>query len=132
MKPEVESESRRRSAVDHVSEEIRSLIRSRRLTVGDVLPSETDVAPMYGASRNTMREAMRVLRAYGIVESRPKIGAVITDWRGAAIMDAFSFALDVSAESFRVIQGFRRLIEVNLADRLISLLDESSSTRSPR
>lgn len=118
--PPVADGSGREAAVDQVVGKIRSLIRARRLTIGDALPSEVDLAHMFGASRNTTREAMRVLRAYGIVESRPKIGAVITDRRSAAMMDAFSFALDISADTFRDVQGFRRLIEINLADELIS------------
>jgi GntR family transcriptional repressor for pyruvate dehydrogenase complex len=58
------------------------------------------------------------------VESRQKVGAVITDRRNAAMMDAFSFAIEISAETFQDIQGFRRLIEVNLADALVSNIDE--------
>ncbi|MBA1914608.1 FadR family transcriptional regulator, partial [Escherichia coli] len=81
--------------------------------LGDALPSEAELASMFGASRNTVREAIRILKAYGIVESRQKVGAVITDRRQQALMDLFSFAIDISAESFLDIQGFRRLIEVN-------------------
>jgi DNA-binding FadR family transcriptional regulator len=104
--------------------QIRDLIRERGLKVGDVLPSEVGIAEMFGASRNTAREAIRVLRTYGIVESRQKVGAVITDRRNAAMMDAFSFAIEISAEAFQDIQGFRRLIEVNLADALVTNIDE--------
>jgi DNA-binding FadR family transcriptional regulator len=109
----------RGSAVDAVVDEIRSMIRDRGLTVGDALPSEIELAVMFGASRNTVREAIRTLKAYGVVESRQKVGAVLTDRRQAAVMDLFSFAIDVSAETFRDIQGFRRLIEMNLGDALI-------------
>jgi DNA-binding FadR family transcriptional regulator len=104
--------------------QIRDLIRERGLKVGDVLPSEVGIAEMFGASRNTAREAIRVLRTYGIVESRQKVGAVITDRRNAAMMDAFSFAIGISTEAFQDIQGFRRLIEVNLADALVANIDE--------
>lgn len=115
----------RGSAVDHVVDAVRTLIRERGLTVGDVLPSELDLGAMFGASRNTVREAIRILRAYGIVESRKKVGAVITDRRQAAVMDVFSFAIDLSADTFRDVQGFRRLIEVNLADRVIGRIEAS-------
>ena len=109
----------RGSAVDQVIDRIRALMRDRALSVGDVLPSELELAAMFGSSRNTVREAIRTLRAYGIVESRQKVGAVITDRREAAVMDVFSFAIDISAETFRDVQGFRRLIEMNLGDRIV-------------
>ena len=41
-------------------------------------------------------------------------------------MDVFSFAIDISAETFRDVQGFRRLIEVNLGDTLIGRVREET------
>ena len=43
----------RRSAVDLAVEQIRTLIDTRGMRVGDVLPSEKDLASMFGTSRNT-------------------------------------------------------------------------------
>jgi len=114
------------SAVDHVVDALRRLMRERNLGLGDALPSEAELASMFGASRNTVREAIRILKAYGIVESRQKVGAVITDRRQQALMDLFSFAIDISAESFLDIQGFRRLIEVNLSDLLFETIDNAA------
>ena len=113
------------SAVDQAVDAIRSLIRERRLGVGDALPSEIDLASMFGTSRNTVREAIRMLKAYGVVESRQKVGAVITDRRQQALMELFSFAIDISEESFLDIQGFRRLIEVNLHNELFISIEDA-------
>jgi DNA-binding FadR family transcriptional regulator len=117
------------SAVDTAVSAIRSLMRERNLGVGDALPSEIDLASMFGISRNTVREAIRMLKAYGVVESRQKVGAVITDRRQHALMELFSFAIDISEESFLDIQGFRRLIEVNLYDDLSGNIDDLSIAR---
>lgn len=106
------------SAVDLVIGNIRSLIRERGMTVGDVLPSEVDLAEIFGSSRNTVREAVRTLKAYGVVASRQKVGAVLIDGRRAAMTDLLSTAMEISADTFRDIQGFRRLTEMNLADIL--------------
>ena len=117
------------SAVDQTVDRIRDLIRERGLGVGDALPSEVDLAAMFGASRNTVREAIRMLRAFGVLESRQKVGAVITDRRQAALMNVFSFAIDLSADSFRDVQGFRRLIEINLFDGVVGRLDPERIAR---
>ncbi len=114
------------SAVDQVVEALRRLMRERNLGLGDALPSEADLASMFNASRNTVREAIRILKAYGVVESRQKVGAVITDRRQQALMELFSFAIDISAENFLDIQGFRRLIEINLSDLLFETVDAAS------
>lgn len=125
-----EARERGLSAVDELVVQIRSYVRERGLVVGDVLPSETELATLFSASRNTVREAIRTLKAYGVVESRQKVGAVITDRRHEAIMEVFSFAIDLSAETFRDIQGFRRLIEINVADALLRVEDQSYLDRA--
>lgn len=120
------------SAVDHVVVEIRDLIRERGLVAGDVLPSETELATMFGTGRNTIREAVRTLKAYGLVESRQKVGAVLTDWRTAAVRDLFSFAMEISTDVFKDIQGFRRLTEMNLGDHLIGRIPEETLVKMER
>jgi DNA-binding FadR family transcriptional regulator len=111
-------ESNRTSAVDDVVRQIRVLIRERGMGVGDVLPSEADLAIMFDSSRNTVREAFRTLKAYGVAESRQKVGAVLTDQHQNAMRDLFSFAMEISVDAFGDIQGYRRLTEMNLFDLL--------------
>ncbi|SIR27030.1 transcriptional regulator, GntR family [Rhizobium sp. RU20A] len=118
-------ESPRTSAVDTVVGQIRGLIRERGLKVGDVLPSEAELADMFAASRGTVREAFRTLKAYGVAESRQKVGAVLTAQHGNAMRDLFAFAMDISEDAFRDIQGYRRLTEMNLFDLVIDRLTEA-------
>jgi len=114
----------RASAVDDVVRQIRRLIRERGLGVGDVLPSEVELAAMFDSSRNTVREAFRTLKAYGVAESRQKVGAVLTDQHQNAMRDLFSFAMEISVDAFRDIQGYRRLTEMNLFDLLADRLTD--------
>ena len=107
------------SAVDRMVDLIRDLIAERGLQLGDPLPTERELGELYVASRNTVREALQVLRAYGIVETRPKVGAVLSAGRNGAIQKLFSFHSAVSPGPFRDVQGFRRLIEVGVADHII-------------
>ncbi len=118
-------ESPRTSAVDTVVGQIRGLIRERGLKVGDVLPSEAELADMFAASRGTVREAFRTLKAYGVAESRQKVGAVLTAQHGNAMRDLFAFAMDISEDAFRDIQGYRRLTEMNLFDLVVDRLTEA-------
>ncbi len=100
------------SAVDQVLAELRRLIADGGLTVGDRLPTERDLCERFSASRNTVREAMRMLKAFGVVEVRPKVGATIVDQRMNRAFDLFSFNVtEISRQTFDDIQGFRELIE---------------------
>jgi len=104
------------SAVDQVVAQIRELIETDGLTVGDKLPTERELCERFATSRNTVREAMRMLKAYGIVDVRPKVGATIIDERMNRALDIFSFNVaEISRRTFDDIQGFRELIETGTA-----------------
>ncbi|PBB99244.1 GntR family transcriptional regulator [Mesorhizobium sp. WSM3862] len=107
------------SAVDAAAGRILDLIRSRQLNVGDVLPTERELSEITGASRNTVREALRAIRTYGLIEPKPRVGAVLADGHSIAIQNFFAAHMDVSRSSFADIQGFRRIIEVGIGDHIV-------------
>lgn len=117
------------SAVDNLVQQIKGYIQSNGLTVGDTLPSERELGEKFAAARNTVREAVRILKAYGVVDVRPKIGAVIVNRHMDAVLDLFSFQLSISRETFLDIQGFRRLIEVGSADAIFAALTDADVAR---
>lgn len=113
---DLHSEATGGSAVDQVVAQIRALIDTDGLGVGDKLPTERELCERFAISRNTVREAMRMLKAYGIVDVRPKVGATIVDHRMNRAFDLFSFNVaEVSRQTFDDIQGFRELIETGTA-----------------
>jgi GntR family transcriptional regulator, transcriptional repressor for pyruvate dehydrogenase complex len=75
----------RRVSIGRISEviidQIRVLIRDGHLVAGSRLPSERELCTKFGVSRVTVREALRVLEASGLVEIR--VGA-----RGGAFVTA--------------------------------------------
>ncbi|MDO7883248.1 FadR/GntR family transcriptional regulator [Antiquaquibacter soli] len=50
-----------------------------RYLPGDLLPKEAELTEQYGVSRTSVREAMKVLAAKGLVEIRQKIGTRVRD-----------------------------------------------------
>lgn len=107
------------SAVDRLVEQVRDLVRQRGLVIGDALPTERDLGELFQAGRNTVREALQILKAYGIIEVRPKIGAVLSDRHEDAVRKLFAFQNDISPASFLDVQGYRRIIEVGVGDHII-------------
>lgn len=66
-----------RTSLDAVVIALRDYILKKGLKPGDRLPTEAEICSSLGISRNIVREGMRHFRALGIVESRPRLGAVI-------------------------------------------------------
>jgi len=54
-----------------IVEQIEDAIAAGTLTPGERLPSERELVAQFGASRPTVREALRVLESNGVVRSRP-------------------------------------------------------------
>lgn len=65
---------RARSLHGHVVHELGKQIVGGDLQPGDVLPREETLAEAMDVSRTALREALKVLSAKGLIESRPKIG----------------------------------------------------------
>lgn len=69
-----------RSVKDEVVERFATLIASGALNVGDILPSERDLAATMGVSRETIRGALLILSTKGIVTvvqgARTKVASV--------------------------------------------------------
>lgn len=58
-----------------VADSIRSMITiEKRFRPGDKLPNEMDLAEELNVSRTTLREAVRILAAYDILEVRRGLG----------------------------------------------------------
>ncbi|MEX5625868.1 FadR/GntR family transcriptional regulator [Pseudomonas marginalis] len=76
----------KRSLVDQALEQLRWRISEGRWAIGERLPTEPELAAELGISRNTVREAMRVLAFSGLIEIRQGDGSYlrsITDPLGA-------------------------------------------------
>lgn len=54
---------------------------------GEVLPSESDLAERYGATRNTVREALGLMRSEGLVDRRPRTGTTVVGQKATAGTD---------------------------------------------
>ena len=64
------SEIRSTRGFEEIAMQIQSAIYSGKLKVGDRLPNERELGEVFGVSRTTLREALRLLEALGTIEVR--------------------------------------------------------------
>lgn len=112
-------EEPRISAVDTVVEKIKSLLIEKRLNPGDLIPSETVLSEQLGVSRGSIREAMKILSAYGVVEIRRGAGTYISDSSNKKIFDPLLFKILVSNAEYSELIEIRQMMEKGVVDLLI-------------
>jgi GntR family transcriptional regulator len=61
-----------------IAEDLEEKIRSGSLPEDGQLPTEADLRDVYGASRNTIRDAIKRLTGKGLIETRPGQGTFVT------------------------------------------------------
>jgi DNA-binding FadR family transcriptional regulator len=95
-------------------------IMTGRHLPGEVLSSEVDFAEKHKVSRTAYREAVRILAAKGLVESRPKAGTRVTDPARWQILDpdvlAWTFSGEPSPSFITDLFELRHVIEPAAAE----------------
>ena len=66
------------SSVDFVVNSIKELLLGKKILPGDRLPPETELCRLLSVSRGSVREAMKVLSALGIVEVKRGDGTYVS------------------------------------------------------
>jgi GntR family transcriptional repressor for pyruvate dehydrogenase complex len=99
------------SVVMLVIERIKKAIINRELKPGDYLPTETEICQSLGASKTSVREAIKMLQALGVLEVRRGSGTRIREQFEGSIIDPLILHLIVQAGPIQEIFDFRKMFE---------------------
>jgi DNA-binding FadR family transcriptional regulator len=114
---------RRLSRAVEVQEAVKGLILQRGLTTGDPLPTESELMEELGIGRNSVREALKVLQAVGIVDIRHGFGMFVGRMSLNGLVDELAFHSRITLQGERNHLGhlieIRELLESGLVQRLI-------------
>ncbi len=104
---------------EDVVAQIEHLIRTKKLSPGERLPSERELAATLGIGRASVREALRTLDSTGLIEVRSGQGAFLrnlsVDPYLASIRESLSFLLDVRGETLLELWEVRQGLEEQIA-----------------
>jgi GntR family transcriptional repressor for pyruvate dehydrogenase complex len=105
-----------------IVQQIRGLIRSEQLRPGDRLPSERDLGERMGVSRVTVREAMRVLEAGGLIEIRvgARGGAIVTSPSSTKIGTGLADLISLSPLTAAEVTEARQVFELGIIPLVIA------------
>jgi GntR family transcriptional regulator len=95
-----------------IAEDLRAQIESGKLKPGQQLPTEIELREHYGASRNTVRDAIKLLTSLALVETRPGQGTFVV-----TKIDPFVTTLSGDPTRAGGTEGASYLSEVSKRDR---------------
>ncbi len=117
---------RRGRLAESVSAVLIEAVVSNRMPVGSALPAEGTLADQFAVSRSTVREAVKLLEARGLVEVRQGLGTLVRPSEEWDLLSA-----DVLAAMVRHEQGLAVLDElVELRSSLESMLAAKAAVRA--
>lgn len=101
----------RTSIKDLALEQLKRYIMSGAVQPGQRLPSERDLAERLGVGRSSVREALKVLEAVGLIETRVGDGTYIVEQTGANIARVIGLSLATWGGAIVELLEARRIIE---------------------
>lgn len=107
---------KRQSLNEQLMELLVSSIVRGDLPAGSKLPPEADLASDFGVSRNTLRESLKILEVFGIIESRHGQGTFISEFAPKRIPNIQIIQLLSENQSVHALMDARLVVEPGLAE----------------
>ena len=109
--------------------QIREMIATGSLVPGAKLPPEAELAVALGASRNTLREAVRGLVTAGVLDVRRGDGTYVTSLRPEQLLEGIGAAAELMADGFSLeLIQVRRILEPAATAMASMRVDDSTLT----
>lgn len=107
-----------------VESRIKEYILVNNLNYGDKLPTETKLADEFGVSRASIREALRTLEGFGIIESIQGKGSFVKEFDLNKTVETFSYSLQVHFKDFTEVVMVRQGLEFYFLPLAMKNMDE--------
>jgi len=108
------------SVVQQVIDRISQAIISGELKPGDKLPTEPELAESFQIGRNSIREGIRILIAYGVLEIRHPKGTFVCKDFSAKMINPMLYNIILHQEdSYEDLIGLRKMVENGIIQMLL-------------
>ncbi|MFD5319334.1 GntR family transcriptional regulator [Streptomyces sp. NPDC127098] len=123
-----------------IADALRKDIHERKIAPGEKLPSEHQLADHFDTTRATVRKAIALLRAEGLVISRQGAGVIVrprpqvrmlgsgANYRKRRATGVSNFNAEAAAQGMRAVQHIREVVEEPATDEIAALLEVTPGT----
>lgn len=115
-----------KSIVEQIVDNITNAIISGELKPGDKLPTENELCVSMGVGRNSVREAIKILVAYGVVTIKRAEGTFINQDYDNKMLFPVLYGIILQKDSAKQIMELRKIIDVGILQLAIDKLDLGS------
>lgn len=108
---------------------IKKLLLSNKLSLGDKLPTERELSEILNLSRNSIREAIKIMESMGIIESRHGSGNYLVGNIGRSFTDSLSMMILMKRVDYLEVSQLRRGIEIQALSIAIDIITEDDLSK---
>jgi GntR family transcriptional repressor for pyruvate dehydrogenase complex len=120
---------KRQNIYEQVVEHLKRYIIDNELRPGDRLPTEAELAQRFQVSRQSVREAVKVLESVGLVETRPRDGSRLKAANTDSLTEHLHFMFALDGATFEEMAITRGVIECAFLPFIVEKAEESDFAR---
>ncbi len=105
---------------EHVEFSLQKYLRENDFKVGDALPTELELANRLGVSRNVVREALSKFKMMGIIESKKKVGMVVSNPDFVGTIEKLLHPTIMDDSTLQDLFELRLVLEMGIAELLFA------------
>ena len=113
-----------KSVVERVVDQITNAIINGELLPGDKLPTEPELCETFNVGRNSVREAIKILEAYGVVEIKRASGTYVRKEYNYKMLYPILYGIILQKDSKRQIVELRKVIDVGVLQEAMRKMED--------
>ena len=117
-------------AYDQVLEYLKTLIKKKEISYGGKIPSERELMETLGISRNSVREALRILEHTGVLESCHGKGNFLVNRMGESLSSVFSMLVLTEESNYQEVNQLRSILEKQAYIQACALITEEGREKA--
>lgn len=120
------------SAVDFILRNLKNSIMGGEVKPGDRLPSEGELCQAFEVGRGTVREAMKILAATGVVVVKRGDGTYVSDIASKSLVEPLLMKMCCSSHTIQDIVQLREMLEFAVVELIIRNADNEGIDKLER
>lgn len=115
---------KRQNIYQQLVEHLQQYMIDNSLQPGDRLPTEAELAARFRVSRQSVREAIKVLESIGVIETRPRDGSRVRKMNTRHLTDHLRFMFELDGATVKEMAATRRVLECGFVPVIVENADE--------